>query len=91
MIELHLCKRIERLPKVGKAPLGGAVQYFCTVCHKFVKARLVIAAEPEKESADCPLEIRRAEMRGVPCGHGTGNIYVSNKRNMNRFGKSGSY
>jgi hypothetical protein len=88
MIELHTCKGMAKLA-------NGRVQFYCTACHKFVKVeerRSEFGAEGRaiKENADLPLGLLHRETRGC-CGHQTINIYVSNARNRNRFGKSGSY
>lgn len=83
MLELHTSRHQERLPKAQ-------IQFYCTGCHAFRRVEVIRAEIPiKKGEMELPLMSRLT--RAVPCGHSSEQVYVSNKKNINRFGKSGSY
>jgi hypothetical protein len=89
MMDLDLCKKMERLPK-------GGMQYYCSACQRFVRVeerRSEFASDgrPIKENADLPLGLLWRETRGLRCGHATVSLYVSNPKNRARFRKTGGY
>ena len=68
------------------------LQYFCTVCHKFIQLAKPLrpVVRTLRLDDDLPYEALGYETRGK-CGHASEYIYVSTQRTRNRFGKSGSY
>lgn len=83
MIELHLSRHLGRIPK-------GKVQFYCTRCRRFVKVRRVETPVSVGKD-DMELDLRRNETVCAPAGHESIQVYVSNERTRNRFGKVGSY
>jgi ribosomal protein L44E len=82
MIELHTSRHLGGLSK-------GRVQYYCTRCRKHTRIKRVETPVALGKD-DMELDLRRVETRCV-AGHESIQVYVSNERTRNRFGKVGSY
>ena len=75
-----------------RSPFAGRVQYFCTApgCHCFRRVKQHVSFIEDKLGSSMPYEFVHRETR-CEKGHASEYVYVANKANANRFGKSGSY